>query len=242
MAENIVVYRGHDNVVEFTLTRYNELQRKDVPVDFSSVERMIVALPTTNPMVAFDSDLTPGVITWNAQGVITLDIQQYALPVGGFPIQMVGFSPEDPDGFVYVDPASDEIVLEVREILSMGLLPPPLPGNGDAAVRQAGEEISALRAVYELDGQVFYLDSQDVEHAPLYLGVTITSAIVGGDVIVQRAGTIDDSGWSWAAAEVFVGATGFLTQTAPTTGFKLIVGNSPAPTRLNLAADTPVYL
>lgn len=116
------------------------------------------------------------------------------------------------------------------------------PAGGASVSRLAGEVLSALVAVYEQDGQVFALDPQDPDQAQLLLGITTTSASLGGTVTVQRMGTIDDAGWTWAKGLVFVGAAGRLTQEPPTTGWEIVIGAAPAPTRLNLDIDEPIWL
>lgn len=73
----------------------------------------------------------------------------------------------------------------------------PGPAGGAALRRTAGETLSALRVVYELDGQVFALDYRD-DHIDLLLGVTLTAADPGQPVNVQRSGVLDDASWSWA--------------------------------------------
>jgi hypothetical protein len=239
-----VVYRGRDNLVELTLQRYDSASGRYVPLDLAPVERMVLSLPTTQPRVIFDSQAVSGVIDWTlGQGRVRFNIQQYALPVGGYPVELIAFDPAHPNGQVLIDQYENSTVFEVREVLSDGLLPPPMPSGGTGVVRLAGEEISALRGVYELQGQVFYLDQADDAHINLYLGVTVSSAQAGGEVIVQRSGTIDDASWNWTVGQdVFLGSDGFLTQTAPTTGWQLVVGSAPAATRLNISIDVPVFM
>lgn len=239
-----VVYRGHDNTVEVTLYDYNETARRDEPLDFSAVTRMVLAFPTTQPVIAFDSAVTAGVIDWDvAPGTIQFNIQQYALPVGGYPAQVVAFDPAHPNGLVIVDETLRPVTFEVREVLSSGLLPPPMPTGGSGVVRTAGETISALRAVYEREGMVYHLDQQDSANIDLFLGISVSSALAGDTVIVQRSGTIDDASWTWSVGDnVYVGAAGVLTQTQPVTGWELVVGAAPEATRLTLDFDEPVLL
>lgn len=119
---------------------------------------------------------------------------------------------------------------------------PPGPAGGSAVQRTAGETLSALVAVYEQAGQVFALDPQHPTHAQLLLGVTLTAATAGGLITIQRMGTLDDAGFAWAEGLVFVGAGGQLTQEPPTTGWEIVLGAAPAPTRLNLDIDEPLWL
>lgn len=118
----------------------------------------------------------------------------------------------------------------------------PGPAGGAAVERAAGETLSALRAVYELDGQVFALDYQDAEHIDLLLGITLTAAEAGQPINVQRLGAVDDDGWNWQPGRVWLGSAGSLTQTPPTDGYDVLIGAAVASGRLLLNLQDPIEL
>lgn len=118
----------------------------------------------------------------------------------------------------------------------------PGPPGGTVLQRKAGEVISALRAVYELDGSVFYLDPEDSGHVDLLLGIAITSAPSGQLLNVQRAGVLDDLSWRWAPGPVWLGPLGSLTQSPPTAGYDLLIGSAVSATRINLNLQDPIEL
>lgn len=118
----------------------------------------------------------------------------------------------------------------------------PGPAGGAAVQRLAGETLSALRAVYELNGQVFALDYRDAEHIDLLLGVTLTAADPGQPINVQRLGAIDDDGWNWQPGRVWLGADGALTQNPPTDGYDVLIGAAVASGRLLLNLQDPLEL
>lgn len=118
----------------------------------------------------------------------------------------------------------------------------PGPEGGAALQRTAGTTLSALRAVYELDGQVHYLDYRDAEHIDLLLGITLTAAGAGQPINVQRSGAIDDSGWSWTPGPVWLGADGVLTQTPPATGYYVLIGAAVSANRLLLNIQPAIKL
>lgn len=118
----------------------------------------------------------------------------------------------------------------------------PGPAGGAAVQRLAGETLSALRAVYELNGQVFALDYRDAEHIDLLLGVTLTAADQGQTLNVQRLGAIDDGGWNWQPGRVWLGADGALTQAPPTDGYDVLIGAAVASGRLLLNLQDPLEL
>ena len=115
--------------------------------------------------------------------------------------------------------------------------------SGDALLqRQAGENISALRAVYELSNQVFYLDPADSDHIELLLGISFTSATAGQLLSVQRSGVMDDSGWSWIPGPVWLGSNGTLTQSPPATGYDVRIGAAVSATRITLNLQDAIEL
>ena len=108
--------------------------------------------------------------------------------------------------------------------------------------RPAAETISALRVVYESDGAVSLLDPTDDDHVAALLGLAITAAGIGADIVIRTGGTVDDAGWSWSEGFVFAGPNGTLTQTPPAAGWEIVIGYAPSATRLNLTFDEPVLL
>lgn len=118
----------------------------------------------------------------------------------------------------------------------------PGPAGGAAVQRLAGETLSALRVVYEFDGQVFALDYRDAEHIDLLLGVTLSAAQAGEPLNIQRLGEIDDDNWNWQPGRVWLGATGSLTQTPPTDGYDVLIGAAVSSGRLLLNLQDPLEM
>jgi len=118
----------------------------------------------------------------------------------------------------------------------------PGPAGGSAVQRTFGETLSALRAVYELDNQVFALDYRDDEHIDLLLGITLTAGALGQVGNVQRSGAIDDAGWSWTPGPVWLGANGALTQVSPVDGYDVLIGSANSATRITLNLQDPINL
>ena len=118
----------------------------------------------------------------------------------------------------------------------------PGPAGGAAVQRLSGETLSALRAVYELDGEVYALDYRDAAHIDLLLGITLTAADQGQPVNVQRSGVLDDAGWAWTPGRVWLGADGRLTQTPPTDGFDVLIGAATSATRITLNLTETIEL
>jgi hypothetical protein len=118
----------------------------------------------------------------------------------------------------------------------------PGPAGGSALQRVAAETLSALRAVYELDGVVRYLDYRDADHVALLIGVTITAGLASEPVNIQSAGPLTDASWQWAPGPVWVGSAGHLTQAPPDDGFDLLIGSAVSATRIQLNLQRPIEL
>ncbi|WP_313214787.1 hypothetical protein [Stenotrophomonas acidaminiphila] len=109
-------------------------------------------------------------------------------------------------------------------------------------VRPAAATVSALRLVSEGADGVRHLDPTDAASVAGMLGISITAGDAGSAISIKAGGSIDDAGWSWSPGFVFAAPSGALTQVPPTTGWEIVVGYAPAPTRLNLTFDEPVKL
>lgn len=118
----------------------------------------------------------------------------------------------------------------------------PGPAGGSAVERIAGEQLSALRVVYEWSGVVRYLDLQDAAHIDQVVGITLNAVEQGEPINLQLSGPLDDAAWSWQPGPVWLGAAGTLTQTPPLDGYLLFVGTAVSPTRIIINIDQPIAL
>lgn len=238
------VFLGHDNPVKATFLQYDEAKRRDVALDFSAVTRMVLSFTElTTPMV-FDTAVSSGVMSWTSTGTVTFNLSQYAVAEGVYKAELVVYDPDHVNGQVLVSLAvqKDQFSFTFDAVGSEGSLPVPLPSGGLLAQRISAGPLSALRVVFESEATVDLLDpvSGPVDQM---LGIVVTAAAEAGmQVSVQRDGTIDNPGWTWAEGLVFLGSAGTLTQTAPTTGWEVVVGFASSATRLNIDFDEPVLL
>lgn len=233
-----VIYPGLDHTAVATVDKL--VGRQYEPVDFSAVTRMLLVLPGYEPAVVIDSAYLPDVITW-AGNKITIDLSSYDIPPSVHNCSLVAFDAQHPRGQAVVDGVDSRMVLDFRDIITGGSLPPPI-GDQTTMVREAGATMSALKVVYELNGVVYPLDKDDAAHIDLLLGVTLTAADMGGTVTVQRTGFIDDSSWSWTPGRVYLGAAGALTQVPATSGSDVLIGSASSATRLILGITDPITL
>lgn len=118
----------------------------------------------------------------------------------------------------------------------------PGPAGGASIQRLAGETLSSLRMVYELNGQVYLLSAADAAHIDLLLGLALTAAPAGTATNIQLIGAVDDAAWSWTPGPVWLGTNGALTQAPPTSGFDVRLGAAVSATRVILNIEEPVWL
>lgn len=148
----------------------------------------------------------------------------------------------DDEHCIVVEPDPDVLVVALSDQGPPGPPGEPGPAGGAAVQRLAGETLSALRVVYELDGLVFQLSPNDAGHIDLLLGLAITAAPSGTATNIQLIGAVDDTGWSWTPGPVWLGSNGALTQTPPTSGFDVRIGAAVSATRVVLNIEEPLRL
>lgn len=124
--------------------------------------------------------------------------------------------------------------------------PPGIPGpaGGQVLQREAGMDMSALLVVYEdLFDSVWPADPDVESHVLALLGVTVSAAVAGQPINVQRMGHIDDTAWQLEPGKrVFLGRQGRLTQEPPQGGYDVLIGMAISPTRLLLNIQDPIEL
>ena len=124
--------------------------------------------------------------------------------------------------------------------------PPGIPGptGGQVLQRSAGMDTSALLVVYEdLFGSVWPADPDAESDVLALLGVTVSAAVAGQPINVQRMGHIDDAAWQLQPGKrVFLGGQGRLTLEPPQAGYDVLIGMAITSTRLLLNIQDPIEL
>lgn len=133
-------------------------------------------------------------------------------------------------------PSGQEPAISVREIVG-GPAGPPGPtgqtgGNGadgagaNATIYAAGEPLSGQRVVIiGDDGLLYYADRSDLTHFNRVLGITTQAVIEGDKPIVRTGGTMTEVTWNWDLTKfLYLSTNGYLTQSAPSSGFLLQMG------------------
>lgn len=131
---------------------------------------------------------------------------------------------------VEVAPA-ESVVIESRETVILTLAeqgPPGIQGprgfSGVATFEvEAGEDISALRAIRLVNGKAFYCDGNDPTQLGECVGMSLTASLTGGEITVLSIGQAVDLGWSWPTGAVYIGGNGVLSS-VPGTAFVQEIG------------------
>ena len=124
-----------------------------------------------------------------------------------------------------VTAVSESAVIEFVELAVPGPPGPTGPigpaGGTTIITRTTVAPIGGHRVVIqEADGTVSYADHTDPAHADMALGLTIEAAGAGDEIQILVGGETIEPSWAWDVTRpIYLGATGLLTQTPPTTGF-----------------------
>ena len=160
---------------------------------------------------------------------------------------------EVPTEQLLLEAGSDNTLLEpVQELVLLTECqqgppgPPGIPGpaGGQVLQRLAGVDTSALLVVYEdLFGAVWPADPDAESDVLALLGVTVSAAMSGQPINVQRVGFIDDAAWQLQPGKrVYLGGQGRLTQEPPQAGYDVLIGMAITSTRLLLNIQDPIEL
>ena len=120
------------------------------------------------------------------------------------------------------------------EIASGGLV----PLVADLSLN-AGEALSALRAVTsDSNGDAVYASNDTLANAQV-IGITETAASSGASVAIRTSGLMTDPNWNWTKGTIYLGTNGQLTQTAPSGGaFVVHVARALTATTIQIDIDT----
>lgn len=103
--------------------------------------------------------------------------------------------------------------------------------------------VSAPRVLYAAVGGPALADKDTVSHQDKLLGVTITSAAGSGEeVTVVTEGKIDDPSFSFTPGPIWLGNSGLLTQTKPTTGLLVQIAVAITATLINVNIQMAIKL
>lgn len=163
---------------------------------------------------------------------LSVDLSQiYVQTLSGQVVDTTTLAPSEKALANYVIAATQDTLESRSELTSVAKIP-----------KTAGETLSALVCVYERDGVVKKLDYRDSENIHYLLGITVTAAASGSTVMVQRIGQISDDWWSLTVGRIYLGVNGAISNTAPTTGYDVLLGMATTPKSITLNIQDPIEL
>jgi hypothetical protein len=109
------------------------------------------------------------------------------------------------------------------------------PGDAaDTPTFEAGESLSAKRAI-RVEGDIaYYADGADSAHAGKALGISAGAVSLGDTVTVRMTGMVQELTWTLTEGPVYVGANGALTQSVSGLAFVQQIGVAVSPTQINI--------
>lgn len=156
---------------------------------------------------------------------------------------------ESPDIDVVVVDEDVHIVDTIHEmsVITVGEAGPAGADGVDAGgqiIKTAAVSIGGHRVVVpDSTGGVIYADASTLTHRDKVLGVTTGAASASASATIQTYGELTEPSWAWTLDEpVFLGLTGLLTQTPPSSGFLQRVGFPTAATKLFIDIDNAITL
>ena len=143
-----------------------------------------------------------------------------------------------------------EVEVEAASPIEIEVLPGGIVYRGEETTSLnsnsfvAEYSLSALRAVIvNNDSRLEYASSNIAEHSFSIVGVLKDAIAVGdsGKALIQ--GSLSDSSWNWTlGTPIYLGVDGMLTQSAPSTGFQIILGKPTSPTTVYFEIGEPILL
>jgi len=135
---------------------------------------------------------------------------------------------------VYSDTQDEFVLTEAADISGVGAY--------TRVTRTAGEALGGHRVVRQgTDGAAYYASNTSDSHKHAVLGVTIGAVNSGDTATIQSYGELTEPSWTWSPGlPIFLSTNGLLTQTAPTSGFVLILGTAQTATKMFIQIKTPI--
>jgi hypothetical protein len=110
------------------------------------------------------------------------------------------------------------------------------------ATYSASESISAVKAI-RIDGANAFLAEPDTFVNSSVAGISLTSGNIGSDIKVILSGELYDSSFSFNAGDlIYLSNSGNITNIAPVTGFRTVIGKSIGGTGIIIEIEEPIEL
>lgn len=148
---------------------------------------------------------------------------------------------------INVDVAGDSINTTLKQQpisinLSGGSIIVP---EGDIMRKICAENVGGHRMVtVDSNGEILHADKDLILDGKQTIGMTLQAALAGSECEIAISGDeVIEPSWNWiTTSSIYLGDDGILTQTAPTTGFVLIVAVPLTSTSIRVRIEMPIFL
>jgi len=116
-------------------------------------------------------------------------------------------------------------------------------GSLGTEVYEAAEVIpTALKVVaVNNDGKIILADHTDITHLNRVVGIALSAAGIGNEILVQKLGKLEYSGWNWTIGRsIFFNSDSDLVQAPQETAFWMIVAKPVKTNRIEIHLRVPV--
>ena len=144
---------------------------------------------------------------------------------------------------VTADITEVRITAEPREVaveVNTGVVTITNNYGADTVAVTAAENLGGHRIV-TVEG--YYASKDTANDKFKVLGMTTGAVVSGAEATVAVSGFVEENSWNWTVGTpVFLSTNGLLTQTVPTSGFRLIVGKPKTATILFIEISEPIVI
>jgi len=111
---------------------------------------------------------------------------------------------------------------------NLDLIAEAAPTESVDLTRVCGQDVSALKLlVSDTDGRVIYAEPNTTFEQSQVLGISLTAAVENDNILVRTFGLVQAAFFTYAAGtDLFLSASGAISDTPPSVGFRVLVGKS----------------
>lgn len=116
--------------------------------------------------------------------------------------------------------------------------------SSNISIKAAGSTISALKCVYILNPATVDVAESDVDFSKATVfGIAVTAALLNEQMQIQTYGSMNDSSFNWPAnTQLYLSATGSLTDVQPLSGYRTLVAVSHGPGQIFINIQETIIL
>jgi hypothetical protein len=145
-------------------------------------------------------------------------------------------SPTRGDGFDAVETVignAEELAVLIQDAI----------GSGGEQISLADGDVSAVKAVYKTVLGAKLAEDNGAYIAAVVVGVSVSGAVSGNELTYKVVGRLRDSSLNFPINDqIYLGASGQLTNIAPTVGFRTVIGTSNGIGEIQLNIQEPIIL